>query len=115
MPKHAENKNAPRRDFYAQPISARQLRQLNKMACEVTAEIQVLRMKVLVLLDQLEGLTFYTDLDIHKLALINTLINTICRLVTRNQILVSLAKGEVDLGGVLEQLLREDAVQVQEP
>ena len=112
MPYPLENLSAPKRGFYGRRINPRQFRQLKKMAEDVTDEIHILRMKVYFLLDQLEGLTFYTDLDMQKLGMINTLINTIARLVQRNRLLVS---KDPDLGALMEEMLREDAMAGSQP
>jgi hypothetical protein len=87
MPKNNENLNAPRRGFYQRRICARQMRQLDKESADLTGELTVLRLKARVLLDMLEGLTFYTDLDMSRLSMLNTLSNSIARLMTRNLIL----------------------------
>jgi predicted RNase H-like nuclease len=112
MPYLHKNLNAPRRGFYERRISSRQMRQLKKISTDVTDEIRILRMKVYFLLDQLEGLTFYTDLDMAKLGMINTLVNTIARLVQRNRFL---SCKDLDLGALLEETLREDAMSRLEP
>ncbi|HCC78010.1 MAG: hypothetical protein A2X25_06845 [Chloroflexi bacterium GWB2_49_20] len=106
MPISRENLNAPRRGFYARRISARQKRQLDKMAGELTCEITILRLKVKVLLDQLEGLTFYTDLDLNRLGMVVTLVNSIGRLVQRNLLLTH---KDLDVSMLIEASLREDA------
>lgn len=87
MPEKTENPNAPRRGFYQRRISARQMRLLNRESAELTAELNVLRLKARVLLDMLEGITFYTDLDMSRLSLLNTLTNSIARLKIKNRIL----------------------------
>lgn len=107
-----DNLSSPKRGFYGRRISPRQLRQLKKIAEDVSEEIHILRLKVYFLLDQLEGLTFYTDLDMQKLGMINTLINTIARLVQRNRLLVS---KDLDPGALLEEILREDAISGWQP
>ncbi len=87
MPKNNENLNAPKRGFYQRRICARQVRQLDRESADLNSELNVLRMKARVLLDMLEGLTFYTDLDMSRLSLLNTLTNTIARLKAKNLIL----------------------------
>jgi len=87
MPRKIENPNAPKRGFYQRRISASQKRQLDKESADLTAELNMLRMKAKVLLDMLEGITFYTDLDMGRLSLLNTLVNTIARLKAKNLIL----------------------------
>lgn len=87
MPMITQNPNAPQRGFYQRRISSRQMRQLAKESANLTAEINILRMKALVLLELLEGLTFYTDLDLARLSLLNTLVNSIARLKAKNRIL----------------------------
>lgn len=106
MSSPARNLNAPKRGFYARRISPRQLRQLKKISSEVTPEVHILRMKVYCLLDQLEGLTFYTDLDLSKLQMINTLVNTIGRLVLRNRLPEN---KDLDLGDLLGETQGGDA------
>jgi hypothetical protein len=87
MPVTIQDPNAPKRGFYQRRISARQMRQLKKDSADLTGEIHMLRLKALVLLDMLEGLTFYTDLDMSRLSQLNTLCNTISRLIAKNMIL----------------------------
>ncbi len=87
MQKNNENLNAPKRGFYQRRICARQMRQLEGESADLNAELTVLRMKVRVLLDLLEGLTFYTDLDMSRLGMLNTLVNSIARLKAKNMIL----------------------------
>ena len=87
MPRTIENPNAPKRGYYQRRISARQMRLLTRESAELTAELNILRMKALVLLDMLEGITFYTDLDMSRLSMLNTLVNTIARLKVKNLIL----------------------------
>lgn len=89
MPGKFENPNAPKRGFYQRRISARQMRLLAKESADLTAELNVLRIKVRVLLDMLEGITFYTDLDMSRLSMLNTLTNSIARLKARNLILTN--------------------------
>jgi hypothetical protein len=108
MPVTVRNLTAPRRGFYARRIPASQLHQLEQMSADVSHEIHILRLKVKALLDMLEGLTFYTDLDLHKLAMINTLVGTIGRLVQRNRLLTS---KDLDLRLLLESTVQEDAGQ----
>lgn len=87
MPNINENLKAPKRGFYGRRINTRQMRQLDKESADLTSELNVLRMKVCVLLDLLEGLTFYTDLDMSRLSMLNTLTNTIVRMKIKNRIL----------------------------
>jgi hypothetical protein len=87
MPNTNENLKAPKRGFYGRRINTRQMRQLDKESANLTGELNVLRMKARVLLDLLEGLTFYTDLDMSRLSMLNTLTNTITRLKVKNMIL----------------------------
>jgi len=87
MPAIPPNPNAPKRGFYQRRISASQLRLLNKESTDLTAELNILRLKARLLLDMLEGLTFYTDLDMSRLSLLNTLTNSIARLKIKNRIL----------------------------
>jgi len=87
MSRTIENPNAPKRGFYQRRISARQMRLLAKESADLTAELNVLRIKARVLLDMLEGITFYTDLDMSRLSMLNTLTNSIVRLKARNLIL----------------------------
>lgn len=87
MPLKIENPNAPKRGFYQRRISTPQMRQLDKESADLTAELNVLRIKARLLLDMLEGITFYTDLDMSRLSLLNTLTNSIARLKIRNRIL----------------------------
>ena len=87
MSPKTENPNAPRRGFYQRRIPARQLRLLDRESTDLTAELNVLRLKARLLLDMLEGITFYTDLDMGRLSLLNTLTNSIARLKIKNRIL----------------------------
>jgi hypothetical protein len=87
MPRKIENPNAPERGFYQRRISAKQMRLLTKESADLTTELNVLRIKARVLLDMLEGITFYTDLDMSRLSLLNTIVNSIIRAKIKNLIL----------------------------
>jgi hypothetical protein len=87
MPTRIEKPNAPKRGFYQRRISATQMRLLKKESADLTTELNVLRIKARVLLDMLEGLTFYTDLDMSRLSLLNTILNSIIRAKIKNRIL----------------------------
>ena len=87
MPGKIENPNAPKRGYYGRRLNTRQMRQLDKESADLTAELNVLRVKARLLLDMLEGITFYTDLDMSRLGMLNTLVNTITRLKAKNLIL----------------------------
>jgi len=104
MPITRYNPKPPRRGFYDQRFSTRQVRLLEKMADDMQAEIHILRMQVLILLGQIEGLGYYTDIDLGKLAMIDRLINTISRLVRRDR---KKFGAPADIETMLEDLLGE--------
>lgn len=97
-PKH------PRRGFYDQRFSIRQVRQLEEMSDSLEGEIHILRQQVLILLGQIESLSYYTDIDLNKLAMINRLVNTIARLVQRKR---QSRDGQADLETLLGDLMSE--------
>jgi len=106
MPVTRYNPKHPRRGFYDQRFGIRQVRQLEKMSDDMKEEIRILRMQVLILLGQIEGLGYYTDIDLGKLAMIDRLVNTISRLIQRDR----RSPGDsLGLEAVLEDLLGEAA------
>jgi len=104
MPITRYDPKQPRRGFYDQRFSIRQVRQLEEISNDLEGEIHILRQQVLVLLGQIEGLSYYTDIDLNKLSMINRLVNTIARLVQRNQ---QSRDGQGDLEALLDDLLDE--------
>ena len=104
MPITRHDPKQPRRGFYDQRFSIRQVRQLEEMSDDLEGEIHILRQQVLILLGQIEGLSYYTDIDLNKLAMINRLVNTIARLVQRNK---QSGDGQGDLQTLLDDLMGE--------
>ena len=104
MPITRYDPKQPRRGFYDQRFSIRQVRQLEEISNDLEGEIHILRQQVLVLLGQIEGLSYYTDIDLNKLSMINRLVNTIARLVQRNQ---QSRDSQGDLEALLDDLLDE--------
>ena len=85
MPLSPSNNKAPRRGYYQQRFSTRQMRQLEKISTNLDEEIRILRQQVNILLAQIEGLGYYTDIDLSKLAMIDRLVNTLSRLIQRDK------------------------------
>jgi hypothetical protein len=104
MPITRYDPKQPRRGFYDQRFSIRQVRQLEEMSADLEGEIHILRQQILILLGQIEGLSYYTDIDLNKLAMINRLVNTIVRLVRQGK---GPHDGQADLDTLLDDLLSE--------
>ena len=104
MPITRYDPKQPRRGFYDQRFSIRQVRQLEEMSEDLEGEIHIMRQQVLILLGQIEGLSYYTDIDLNKLAIINRLVNTIARLIQRSR---QPRDGQEDLNALLDDLMDE--------
>ena len=85
MPLSPTKSNYPRRGYYQQRFSIQQMRQLDEIAANLDEEVRILRQQVQILLAQIEGLGYYTDIDLSKLAMIDRLVNTLFRLIHRDK------------------------------